>query len=141
MGTEGRLLPGEHVIGTIWDHQLDMAHNVREPQTRATYLAEVEMRSRPDRTVMICFRNFTTSPMQPGTCAVGNAGTKDVKVSERTNSTNRVQQPLVSVVIPMRNERNSSRPASRVSTNRPGRRNCRKCLWWMAGRPMDLWRS
>jgi hypothetical protein len=42
VGQKGRLLPGKEVIGTIWDHQLDMAHNVREPQTRAAYLSEVE---------------------------------------------------------------------------------------------------
>jgi hypothetical protein len=42
VGEEGRLLPGKDVIGTIWGHSLDMAHNVREPQTRAAYLSEVE---------------------------------------------------------------------------------------------------
>lgn len=42
VGTNGRMLAGEDVIGTIWRHQLDMAHNVREPQTRAAHLAEVE---------------------------------------------------------------------------------------------------
>jgi hypothetical protein len=50
VGTEGRLIPGKQVIGTIWDHQLNMAHNVREPQTRAAYVSEVEhaLAGRPD---------------------------------------------------------------------------------------------
>jgi len=42
VGTDGRRLPGTDVIGTIWEHQLDMSHNVREPQTRAAHLSEVE---------------------------------------------------------------------------------------------------
>jgi hypothetical protein len=42
VGTEGELLPGDDVIGRIWEHGLVQAHQVREPQARATYLAEVE---------------------------------------------------------------------------------------------------
>jgi hypothetical protein len=42
VGTDGKPLSGEQVIGTIWDYQLAMAHNVREPQTRAAHLSEVE---------------------------------------------------------------------------------------------------
>jgi hypothetical protein len=50
VGTDGRMIPGKQVIGTIWDHQLHMAHNVREPQTRAAYVSEVEhaLAGRPD---------------------------------------------------------------------------------------------
>ena len=43
VGTEGERLAGREVIGTIWDHGLVQAHQVREPQARATYLAEVEL--------------------------------------------------------------------------------------------------
>ena len=42
VGTAGKRIPGALVIGTIWDHSLVQAHEVREPQTRAAYLAEVE---------------------------------------------------------------------------------------------------
>lgn len=42
IGTNGKPLPGSEVIGTIWDHHMRLAHEVREPQTRATYLAEIE---------------------------------------------------------------------------------------------------
>ncbi len=42
VGTEGERLAGSHVIGKIWENGLFQAHQVREPQTRATYLAEVE---------------------------------------------------------------------------------------------------
>jgi hypothetical protein len=42
VGTEGDKLPGYQVIGKIWDHGLLQAHEVREPQARAAYLAEVE---------------------------------------------------------------------------------------------------
>jgi hypothetical protein len=42
VGAEGRLIPGTDVIGRIWDHGLVEAHEVREPQARATYLSEVE---------------------------------------------------------------------------------------------------
>jgi hypothetical protein len=42
VGTEGERLAGGGVIGKIWDHGLVQAHQVREPQARATYLGEVE---------------------------------------------------------------------------------------------------
>jgi hypothetical protein len=42
VGSAGGKFPGTEVIRKIWDHGLDQAHEVREPQTRATYLAEVE---------------------------------------------------------------------------------------------------
>jgi hypothetical protein len=42
VGTEGERLAGGDVIGKIWEHGLVQAHQVREPQARATYLAEVE---------------------------------------------------------------------------------------------------
>jgi hypothetical protein len=42
LGTNGEKLPGESVIGKIWDNGLFQAHQVREPQARAAYLAEVE---------------------------------------------------------------------------------------------------
>ncbi len=41
-GVGGELLPGNEVIGTIWDHSFELSRHVREPQTRAAYLAEVE---------------------------------------------------------------------------------------------------
>jgi hypothetical protein len=42
LGVGGELLPGCDVVGTIWRHAFELAHRVREPQTRAAYLAEVE---------------------------------------------------------------------------------------------------
>jgi hypothetical protein len=42
VGTDGKKIPGTEVIGTIWNHGLVQAHEVREPQTRAAYVAEVE---------------------------------------------------------------------------------------------------
>jgi hypothetical protein len=42
VGTDGKKIPGTEVIGTIWNHGLFQAHEVREPQTRAAYVAEVE---------------------------------------------------------------------------------------------------
>ena len=41
-GSDGRSIPGQDVIGRIWEYGLVQAHEVREPQARATYLAEVE---------------------------------------------------------------------------------------------------
>ncbi|MFZ0668176.1 MAG: hypothetical protein WAM97_20685 [Acidimicrobiales bacterium] len=42
IGTNGKPIAGSEVIGKIWDHHMRLAHEVREPQTRATYLAEVQ---------------------------------------------------------------------------------------------------
>jgi hypothetical protein len=42
IGTEGEKVPGYEVIGKIWDHCYDLAQNLREQQTRAAHLAEVE---------------------------------------------------------------------------------------------------
>jgi hypothetical protein len=42
VGTDGKKIPGTDVIGKIWNHGLVQAHEVREPQTRAAYVAEVE---------------------------------------------------------------------------------------------------
>jgi hypothetical protein len=50
VGTRGQKIPGVAVIGKIWEHGLVQAHEVREPQTRAAYLGEVEhaLEGRPD---------------------------------------------------------------------------------------------
>jgi hypothetical protein len=43
IGVSGKkTIPGTEVIGKIWEHGLIQAHEVREPQTRAAYLKEVE---------------------------------------------------------------------------------------------------
>ncbi len=50
IGSEGERIAGGKVIGTIWEHGIVQANQVREPQARATYLAEVEnaLARRPD---------------------------------------------------------------------------------------------
>ncbi len=50
VGAEGGRIAGRQVIGTIWEHGIVQANQVREPQARATYLAEVEnaLARRPD---------------------------------------------------------------------------------------------
>jgi hypothetical protein len=58
VGTSGTKIPGEEVIGTIWEYGLVQAHQVREPQTRAAYQSEVEHALTGRRDGMDLLREF-----------------------------------------------------------------------------------
>ena len=141
----------------IWEHGLVQAHQVREPQVRRPTSQRWSMPSAVAPTVRICWRSSTGSQTlldlnrfvatarrarsgrrHSGCAPLRMPGGQDVKVPEKTGGACR----LVSVVIPMRNERQfSSRRASTVSRSRHGRRICWKYWWSTAGRPTDPGRS